>query len=129
MPDFSLGLIIGRLRTPHRMSAEAITRYLRSKGDVNDICNQARRLVNAELEVTIPDATGFVLTLFCDRLNESQSKWRLKPEVWKTLGELWDKLTILQRLRIAKRLKIVEILTNVIASTSSNPCSNLWTKW
>ncbi|MCH0629738.1 hypothetical protein JNB11_07160 [Kocuria palustris] len=102
------------------MSAEAITRYLRSKGDVNDICNQARRLVNAELEVTIPDATGFVLTLFCDRLNESQSKWRLKPEVWKTLGELWDKLTILQRLRIAKRLKIVEILTNVIAEGDIN---------
>lgn len=103
------------LRTPHRMSAEAITRYLRSKGDVNDICNQARLLFNNELGVIIPDATGFVLALFSDRLNETQSKWRFNTEVWRTLCELWDKLTSLQRLRTFKRLKFVEVITNVVA--------------
>ncbi|CAN3475156.1 hypothetical protein DICA0_C03180 [Diutina catenulata] len=97
------------------MSTEEVTRYLRSKGSVTEICTKAVDLIDGE---PFPNSSVFVLSLLCDRM--SDSRWRNEPVMWETLTRVWPTCDATTRLKYFRKVRLVEVVTAVINAGAAN---------
>lgn len=92
-------------------SAEAVTRFLRSKeGHLPEILKIANDILDTKLDVYLPNKREFILSLLVDRLNDRSnssnfSKWKLDKDVWNLLKRVLfieghNETSILQSLKI-----------------------------
>ncbi|ODV79522.1 uncharacterized protein CANTADRAFT_52044, partial [Suhomyces tanzawaensis NRRL Y-17324] len=109
------------------MSAESITKFLRSKGSLAEILARANSLLDGQTSVFLPNKSGFVLELLCDRANDSLAfkSWKLHPDYWRLFSKSWTAAASSPtRSKMFKRAKLVDAVVAVINASQD---LQLWT--
>ncbi|KAG7194446.1 uncharacterized protein KQ657_004659 [Scheffersomyces spartinae] len=105
--------------TPSFNSAEDVSKFLRSKNDIDHIVQAASDLIHNRIDVHFPQKQVFVFELICDRLNVPNSQWHSHKDVWVLLIQIWN--TLEPRLRtIFKRIRLIEVLVLVLTDAGSD---------
>lgn len=101
-------------------SAEAVSKYLRSKDSLDLILDAAEGIIGNTLsDVFLPNAEMFVFELICDRMNANSppvfKAWKYSPRVWRLWIQAWKVLenTKNGRGRAFETVKFVDVLINV----------------
>lgn len=106
-------------------NAETATKYLRSKSDLGDILSAARKFLTGNTDIFFPSANTFILDLLVDRFNENGAgpfkHWLLSADAWSLATETCLSFNDDHSLknRLLHRLRLVEVVTTALASSSS----------
>lgn len=115
---------------PELKSAEATTKYLRSK-DIKpkEAVQTAEALLDGSLDVFLINKHHFVFDLICDRVSDFTGKdfksWKFEPLLWLLWGRIWNRMEKLPldlevRTRSFKRVKLVSAMTAVLTEASDD---------
>lgn len=110
-------------------SAESTTKLLRSKTeDLSVIISTANELLDGNLSIYLPNKELFVFELLCDRISDFNStafkSWKFDKGTWILFERSWNILSeseedIKIRNKIARRIRVVELLISIFQSDSS----------